>query len=781
MADRKISAFRVMTAAQADPDDTIPIVDASLGNSADGNRRISLLTIQTLLGGTNASIENAVRAETARDDAALSAALSAASAALAQGYVTGAAANSGWYDTIALGRAAVADGATFGVVAGGSDALTRPTLYLRTSAGAQVEVVDVIGGGEIDNPGLALISIAGYIDASGNFAGAGNVDWAASDFLPVERMSVQRVNLVGAPTLMSVAFYRANKTLISGVSAASSLGRVSAWPAVPAGAVYVRLTRRVSGGYKQAFVYSQPANLVASQSGQSRLLSSGLALFTEPGYLDTSGNIAGAGGGYLTTDFIPVNAARVSSLRLSGHTSALSVAFYTSARAFISGTGAAANGDVVSVMPAIPANAAYMRFTMLSTVTWPQELLLVANVAAIVPQAAQGKLPVDLATLATISSHILPDGTQGVESTSWKSTDYIACKAGDVFEYSVFGHPNAGSVVFYDAARAFVSAIVGPGPSGSIVAGTATAAVDGYVRVTIGVAGQPSVPAWVTNWCLTDVAYGPALTGLLSEATDQEFSLDLLPAARKMALSSPQKGMLAGDSISSSTYPWYKAEMEALTGIDWYNGGFPGYSAAQLAADAALSRIWTYGGDLVIYMPGGNDTGAAGTVGTFGAIPGEPIVAETDINADYAGTTFIQAVSHVARKFRNQYENIRARADLTGSETEAEKAAKIAAVLKPVLVLATTLPMRRTSAASPYSQRENQVRKRNAIVEVANRYNVPCVDLFSLVGWNMELEPWANTGDSTTINNGNRTMDGLHPNQFGCRDMAEIICGQLGL
>src|SRR3546814_13901976 len=89
---------------------------------------------------------------------------------------------------------------------------------------------------------------------------------------------------------------------------------------------------------------------------------------------------------------------------------------------------------------------------------------------------------------------------------------------------------------------------------------------------------------------------------------------------------------------------------------------------------------------------------------SFGAIPGEPVVSETDIDADYAGTKFIQAVSHIIRKLVADYDNVRERADLSGSETESEKQAKIDAVLKPMIAIATTLPEQRDSASTAFSK-----------------------------------------------------------------------------
>ncbi|WP_191569532.1 hypothetical protein [Paracoccus yeei] len=55
-----------------------------------------------------------------------------------------------FYDTIAAGRAAVADGEQFGVRAGGPDGLTRPTIYRRDSASTQTEMVTIVNPSEVD-------------------------------------------------------------------------------------------------------------------------------------------------------------------------------------------------------------------------------------------------------------------------------------------------------------------------------------------------------------------------------------------------------------------------------------------------------------------------------------------------------------------------------------------------------------------------------------------------------------------------------------------------------
>jgi hypothetical protein len=56
-----------------------------------------------------------------------------------------------YYDTISLGRAAVANGETFGVIANGSDLLERPTLFRRDSVSTQTNIADLVVGSELDS------------------------------------------------------------------------------------------------------------------------------------------------------------------------------------------------------------------------------------------------------------------------------------------------------------------------------------------------------------------------------------------------------------------------------------------------------------------------------------------------------------------------------------------------------------------------------------------------------------------------------------------------------
>ncbi|MBD9528662.1 right-handed parallel beta-helix repeat-containing protein [Paracoccus sp. PAR01] len=61
-----------------------------------------------------------------------------------------AALNARYFDTIAAGRAGVADDEAFAVRAGGADGLTRATIYRRDSAAAQSVMVEIVASSEVD-------------------------------------------------------------------------------------------------------------------------------------------------------------------------------------------------------------------------------------------------------------------------------------------------------------------------------------------------------------------------------------------------------------------------------------------------------------------------------------------------------------------------------------------------------------------------------------------------------------------------------------------------------
>lgn len=80
----------------------------------------------------------------AYDDFMAAAVSTLTNAQRAEAAAAAAATGANYFDTIALGRAAVANGQTFGVLAGGADGLTRPTLFRRNSATTQTEIIQMV-------------------------------------------------------------------------------------------------------------------------------------------------------------------------------------------------------------------------------------------------------------------------------------------------------------------------------------------------------------------------------------------------------------------------------------------------------------------------------------------------------------------------------------------------------------------------------------------------------------------------------------------------------------
>ena len=214
--------------------------------------------------------------------------------------------------------------------------------------------------------------------------------------------------------------------------------------------------------------------------------------------------------------------------------------------------------------------------------------------------------------------------------------------------------------------------------------------------------------------------------------------------------------LLAGDSRSSTDYSFYKEILERKTGATVLVDGASGRTAAYNASDEYFSRIEADGHDFSLWLVGGNDTGSAGSVGTFSpdsilARQGEPVVEETDAARDYEGNTFIQAVDHIMRKYKSLFYD----------------PGKNATGRVPRMIFCTDLPQQRDSADSPWSQRENWERKRQAILECCEKNGIPCLDLYALCGFDMSFEPMYHEPTDTKSDHGIYYMDGLHPNPRG--------------
>ena len=215
--------------------------------------------------------------------------------------------------------------------------------------------------------------------------------------------------------------------------------------------------------------------------------------------------------------------------------------------------------------------------------------------------------------------------------------------------------------------------------------------------------------------------------------------------------------LLAGDSRSSSDYTFYKSTMEKKTNGNALNVGASGRNAAYNASSAYFTVIANNPHDFSLWLVGGNDNGASGSVGTFSATSplaeqGEDVVTEIPISDDYNGTKFIQAIDYIMRKYKSLYYDFKT---LNNGH-------------KPKMIFCTDLPQQRGNASNEYSKPANWERKRLAIIECCEKNNVACLDLLKLFNFDMSYEPYWTSPTDMVNDNGVYYMDGLHPNQYGC-------------
>jgi lysophospholipase L1-like esterase len=357
--------------------------------------------------------------------------------------------------------------------------------------------------------------------------------------------------------------------------------------------------------------------------------------------------------------------------------------------------------------------------------------------------------------------------------SNWGVSPFYPVFEGMQIAYKVYAYSSVSSFTLYDSDYKLVSAnpVSGTGlktgvftiPSGVSfvrVSSHAKSYSDGaYATVKLDVAAYKSM----SNFARQAVSLLPIETRHLA----------------KLALKPTDNIVLYGDSISSTDYPWYKEWMELYCdGITVNNNGASGYNAVSLASDTELNnRIFAYNPSLIIVLIGGNDQGA--TVGTFGAVNTQPVVAEPSISSAFSGTYFIQAISYIMQKIKAQYYDIitRAGASVPIDTSDPTETASIDALCRPYIAFATSLPRNYGALEVELNVRN----KRNAIVECCNKYGVHCIDLTYLTGIDWTREP-IKSGTTDKVNSyGIYTMDGLHPNKWGYERMVRAICGEINV
>lgn len=120
-----------------------------------------------------------------------------------EAFAAGAGTAANFYDTIALGRAAVADGEQFGVRAGQADGLVNATVYRRTSPTTQVVVIELVGPSALTAVETRLAALETVtIDELGHASG---VREAGTSIAPTITWSLSRTDIVASATINGVA------------------------------------------------------------------------------------------------------------------------------------------------------------------------------------------------------------------------------------------------------------------------------------------------------------------------------------------------------------------------------------------------------------------------------------------------------------------------------------------------------------------------------------------------------------------------------------------------
>ena len=239
---------------------------------------------------------------------------------------------------------------------------------------------------------------------------------------------------------------------------------------------------------------------------------------------------------------------------------------------------------------------------------------------------------------------------------------------------------------------------------------------------------------------------------------------------------------LYGDSISSTDYSHYKDELSKLTNATVINGGHSGWTTAALAASGPLEQAIAAKPDVIFILVGGNDVGTKGTVGTFGTYGGlladETKVSIPNIQSAYAGTKWIEAVAYITQYLSYNIGGYRHNAYKAGKCTDVgnqlESENDLDNIIKPIVVLCSTLPQQRNNATNVWADPINSKRKADACREVAQLLHVPLLDFSVLAGFNLINEPYWTSPTDKIHNKGTYMMDGLHPNKFGYRRMARL-------
>ncbi|AOR77234.1 hypothetical protein BES08_11075 [Novosphingobium resinovorum] len=684
---------------------------------------------------------------------------------------------------------------------------------------------------------------SGYISSSGGQVMA-NAGWVCTDFLDASLFFTADISLIGDPGAYSVACFTEDWTVIpaGSVAAAAAGGVVTAAPARPADAAWVRYSARTPVG-AQRFIPTEknPSYLRGAANGD--LLSDGNLFWgnTRRGYwtsatapvlnndanyrysapirvypgsvgglkvdydlwaaaaisplffLDANLNViqskrvAGAAGRVVGAVTVPPGAsftadisgttmnvtvmAAGQSLAIGDEIQGSGVTAGTIVTAYGTATGALGTytisiSQTVASGPMTSPAAAFFQFSggnpRVFSAARAAGSRVVVSPAAVTPPANTDLASGNLTPYATTFGFVTTAGTTPNSDSNWyrASTPLRGAVAGRFVIYDAYASTGMNVITAYDASGVVVGKVDGTG---------------NYARMR----GAYQLPA---NTASFHICYARNYPATVRYEISLPFTADAII---------PPTGVFAtyGDSRSSSDYAFIKAAGESRLGCTVSLQGKSGHTAQQLASDADLASLFAlspvpHG---AWFYPGGNDTGGSGSVGTFSAgsingVGGEAVVSPLAVNTatPEAGLKYIQYIDLVIQKMLAQWNNRRARANLTGSETEAERDAKMGAVIVPKIIMLCGDQQQRIDAANAFSLPANHERKRQAELEVARFRRVEFIDLYAMLPTDMSLEPYY-PGVTDKVNNlGNDFMDGLHRNRFGIDKVFCLVAGYAG-
>ncbi|AOR76349.1 GDSL-type esterase/lipase family protein [Novosphingobium resinovorum] len=664
-------------------------------------------------------------------------------------------------------------------------------------------------------------------------------------YLDLDEINLAEINLQGGTGAYSIAYYTSAFALISGVAASSNDAYVNTIPAIPSNAAWAALSARATQGSQRLLVAVKPAKFLDGQPDAGLMGNGNLfTLLRSPGYYNNaSPPVLVADPNWINSDPIKVTPGYQISYDAYASTT-VSILRYTDASGAYAGRvlGTAANTRN-TINAIVPGAAAYTGSIFGTTLTVTAIASGTLSVGSVVGGASAGTI------ITALGTGTGGTGTYTVNNSQTLASGALTQPAAQFAQMSA-GNPGAlGAAATSPTMPNTIK--YGPAASTGLAAPSTLEIAVGdnlktYITANGFVTSTGTTPNADANWRRTPsrltmraagegkryIAYearGSNSMSLISavdgsgtvvgsvlgsgsftqfkgtfEVPDTAVSVHLChaaayPATFQYLIQQPATGApviaptanigTIPDSRSSTQYPTYRTLLENRFGCSVQQLGLPGATVQTTSADTYLSTVTSAlpNPRMIVILPGGNDAGAAGSVGTFSAsspngVAGEAVktIPTAPYPATPTGLSFIEYIYITGAKLRDFYKDIRTRAGIVGGDTEAQKSAKLAAVQKTLIVWITDLPQQRGDASNPFSLPANHERKRQAVIEVAKLLKMPFVDIQGKYPIDMSLEPFYVAPTTPGINNGNLTEDGLHWNEVLQSVGVDMLAAEVG-